>query len=212
MTSLLTGLRLWFNKALSACWSQQDFHLFLWLSSWKVKQLVDSEPGFLMSLLTTNSSIHLNEPNPQSLFFGRVVRLKNSTENKIGGGGHIKFLWLFFIELKGFPTLLQHSGSQYWQQGQPRSHFLPSMFVMLAETHEMSLWTGKTQIWACLALGRWSQVPSNSNSWFFSYTGSLLWKKAGKLRYEKSTHEPSSPGGVGGSEEMLQVLCSACPV
>jgi len=48
---------------------------------------------------------------------------------------------------------------------------------MLVETHEMSLWTGKTQIWACLALGGWSQVSSNSNSWSFSYTGSLSWKK-----------------------------------
>lgn len=142
--------------------------------------------------------------------------IKNNTENKTRGKTNkknpITFLWLFFIELKGFPTLLQCSDTQRWQQGWPRSHFLPSVFVMLAETHEMSLWTGKTQIWACLALGRWSQVSSISNSWFFSYTGSLLWKKAGKLRYEKSTHEPSSPGGVGGSEEMLQVLCSACPV
>lgn len=56
-----------------------------------------------MSLLTTNSSIHLNEPNPQSLIFGRVVRLKNSTENKIGGGGTHEISMVVFHRTQRLP-------------------------------------------------------------------------------------------------------------
>lgn len=93
-----------------------------------------------------------------------------------------------------------------WQQGQPRSRFLLSMFVMLAETHEMSLWTGKTQIWACLALGHWSQVSGNSNSWFFSYTGSLSWKK--RLEGSVMRSQRTNPAALG--ELVVQRKCPRC--
>lgn len=101
---------------------------------------------------------------------------------------------------------MPHSDSLCWQLGQPRSCFLPSILVMLVETHEMSLWTGKTQIWACLALGHWSQVPGNSNSWFFSYTGSLSWKTRLEGSVMRSQHTNLSALG----ELMVQRKRSGC--
>lgn len=165
-----------------------------------------------MKLLTTDSSILLNEANPQCLLFGRTVRETNKEkqpnqppkQNATRQNRKKTLLYVFHKTQR-----LDHSSAALrlcWHLGQTRPRFLPSIFVMMVEKRQLSLWTGKTQNWSCSALGHWSWDPGNSNSLFFCYTGSLSWRKSLEGSVMRSQH--TNPSALG--ELMVQRKRSRC--